>query len=270
MNDRATVTAFFDSVARDSSYEERYLRRGAINAYDISKRKELVLECLDRFGLRGGALLDVGCGPAVFTPMLGSRGFEIWGVDASPGVVALAREVMAGTPYGDRAHFSLGDVEHLDFRDGTFDAALAVGLFEYLPGDAVALRELHRVLKPGGIAIVTLQNRCSYYTVVRWLVRPLRPLLRALLGRRLPGRQLCGHHWSRSHTAKGFVAAARRSGFTPVGLDYVNFALIPFNLPIRLPRAYFRLLDRINDALWLRRRLHGLYGTCVITVRRDG
>lgn len=270
MDQKVVVKDFFDKVVYYTPYEERYIKRTNLNAYDILKRRDVALQCLERLSLRAGKLLDVGCGPAVYTPDLTARGFEVWGVDLAPDVVNRAREIMSHSPHGDRAHFSVGDIERLKFPDGMFDVVNVMGLFDYLPSDEAALAEVRRVLKPGGVALISLQNRYSYCTLIRSLFWPLRPLLRGLFGHRLKGRELCGDHWTKTHTLRRFQRTALRLGFPPILHDYVNFNLIPFNLPGSLPGAYLRLLDWLNDRPRLRRRLPWLFATTLVALRKEG
>jgi hypothetical protein len=129
------------------------------------------------------------------------------------------------------------------------------------------------VLKPGGVGIVSLQNRFSYYIGFRTLVWPLRPLLRRTFPRTFRTRQLCGEHWTKSHTPGGFARTASRAGFRVVADDYINFNLIPFNAPGTLPPRYLGLLDRVNDDAHLRRTLRLLCGTYLVALapeREDG
>lgn len=142
-------------------------------------QKALALRMLE--GARG-RLLDAGCGPALMAPALLERGFEVWGVDASTRMIEAARRRMeecTGGTEGRACHLSLGDITRLDFADGFFDAALSMGVLEYLPDYAPALSELRRVLKPGGIAVLTVPQRLSPYhalsTPCRRLQRFLRP-----------------------------------------------------------------------------------------------
>src|SRR5574337_24137 len=271
MDQKGAVKAFFDKVVYYTPYEERYRNRTNLNAYDILTRKDVVLECLDRLGIQSGRLLDVGCGPAVYTPDLTSRGFEVCGVDLAPDVVDRAREIMSHSPYEARAHFSVGDIEHLEFPDRTFDVVLVMGLFDYLPSDKTALAEIRRVLKPGGVALISLQNRYSYCTVVRSMAWPFRPVLRLLFGDRLKGRELCGEHWTKTHTLCAFQRTASRIGMTAILEDFVNFNPIPFNLPWSLPRLYFALLDWFNGSRALRKNLSWLYATSLVALcNHDG
>lgn len=270
MDQKGAVKAFFDKVVYYTPYEERYRNRTNLNAYDILTRKDVVLDCLDRLGIQGGRLLDVGCGPAVYTPDLTSRGFEVCGVDMAPDVVRRAREIMSHSPYADKAHFFIGDIEHLEFSDETFDVVVVMGLFDYLPSDDVALAEIRRVLKPGGVALVSLQNRYSYCTLVRTLAWPFRPVLRRILGDRLKGRELCGDHWTKTHTLGTFKRTVSRSAMTTILEDFVNFNPIPFNLPWSLPRFYFALLDWFNGWHWLRKSVPWLYATSLVALRKEG
>lgn len=270
MDQKGAVKAFFDKVVYYTPYEARYRDRTNLNAYDILTRKDIALECLDRLEIRGGCLLDVGCGPAVYAPDLTSRGCKVWGVDMAPDVVRRANEIMSHSPYADRAHFLIGDIEHLEFPDETFDVVLVMGLFDYLPSDEVALAEIRRVLKPGGVALVSLQNRYSYCTLVRTLVWPFRPLLRCAFGDRLKGRELCGDHWTKTHTLGRFKRTVSRSAMTTILEDFVNFNPIPFNLPWSLPRLYFAFLDWFNGRPGLRKRLPWLYATSLVALRKDG
>lgn len=269
MDQKAEVQRFFDRVVYYTPYEERYVRRTNLNAYDILKRKDVVLECFDRMGIRGGRILDIGCGPAVFAPDLVTRGFDYQGIDLAPDVVNRAREIMSHHPQGHRARFDTGDIERLAFPDGSFDVVLVSGLFDYLPQDEPALREIHRVLRPGGVAMISLQNRWSYCTAVRAAFWPTRPLLRVLLGDRMKGRELTGTHWTKTHVPGEFRRTAARLGFRPILSDVVNFNPVPFNLPNDFPATYFRILNTVNDRPALRRAAPFLYATALEMLRKD-
>ncbi|MBN1862269.1 MAG: class I SAM-dependent methyltransferase [Dehalococcoidales bacterium] len=108
---------------------------------------------------RRGRLLNLGCahGPD-FLPF--REGFELYGVDFSPGMLALARKYAAKFRFG--ANLLLADVASLPFADRSFDRAVAIATYHHVRGrdkQKLALAELRRVLKPGGEAFITVWNR---------------------------------------------------------------------------------------------------------------
>jgi ubiquinone/menaquinone biosynthesis C-methylase UbiE len=115
-----------------------------------------------------GRILDAGVGTGRNFPFY-PPGSEVVGIDLSPAMLAHAerRRSTAAAPVDLRQM----DVTRLDFPDRSFDAAVATFLFCTLPDElqAAAMRELGRVVKPGGII------RCLEYT------RPSGSLRRAML-----------------------------------------------------------------------------------------
>jgi ubiquinone/menaquinone biosynthesis C-methylase UbiE len=176
---KAQVQALFDSLSLE------YVRARE-RQVSFMAQKRLVIEMLA--GVRG-RLLEVGCGPAVMTPELAAMGFEVHAIDLSGEMVRRARERMAGHPLEKRCRFARGDFEQLDYPDGFFDALLGMGVLEYLPAYARALRSAARVLKPGGVAVFTVPNRVSAYHIARSAYAGLRSTARRLR-RRPPGNDV--------------------------------------------------------------------------------
>ncbi len=105
-----------------------------------------------------GRLLNLGCGHGPDFPPF-TQGFELHGIDASIEMVRLAGQY--ALKYGFEARLINGDVRHLPYADESFDHAIAVATYHHLKKDdqLPALRELKRVLKPGGTAFITVWNR---------------------------------------------------------------------------------------------------------------
>ncbi len=105
-----------------------------------------------------GRLLNVGCahGPD-FLPF--KDGFELYGVDFSSEMLKFAEKY--SQKFGFAVELTLADVRRLPYPDGTFDWAIAVATYHHIKGEdqLEALRELGRVLKPGGEAFITVWNR---------------------------------------------------------------------------------------------------------------
>jgi ubiquinone/menaquinone biosynthesis C-methylase UbiE len=106
-------------------------------------------------------ILDVGCGPGQFTILLAEAvpGAETWGIDLAPTMIELAREHAAKSPAAARLHFEVADVAKLPFPDAHFDAVVSSGSIKHWPDAGAGLREMHRVLAPGGRAFVGEMNR---------------------------------------------------------------------------------------------------------------
>ena len=98
----------------------------------------------------GMHLLDVGSGPghqvSELALLVGSEGL-VEGLDSSEGSVEIARQRCSGL---DNVRFTLGDAYALPYEAGAFDVAMSSQVFEYLDDVPGALREMFRVLKPGG------------------------------------------------------------------------------------------------------------------------
>lgn len=97
-------------------------------------------------------LLEVGCGSAAFWQENLHRVPSGWNVtltDFSPGMVEVARAALATS--GGQFHFVQTDAQNLPFADGAFDGAFANHMLYHVPDRPRALREVARVLKPGGI-----------------------------------------------------------------------------------------------------------------------
>jgi arsenite methyltransferase len=117
---------------------------------DAQRRRAIVRAALG--ASPGERVLDVGCGPGFYCAELleevGESG-AIVGVDGSAAMLTLATRRC-----GDRVALHEADATSLPVEDAGFDAALSVQVQEYVPDVATSLGELHRVLRPGGRALV--------------------------------------------------------------------------------------------------------------------
>ncbi|MBT3412944.1 MAG: class I SAM-dependent methyltransferase [Candidatus Jacksonbacteria bacterium] len=101
------------------------------------------------------SLLDVGCGNGRFFEMLQDVSCEYQGVDASEGMIREARKKYPQTP------FTIGDMRDLPFADNSFDGVIAIASLNHMLSHAdqkKALKEMFRVLKPGGSLFMTNWN----------------------------------------------------------------------------------------------------------------
>jgi SAM-dependent methyltransferase len=102
----------------------------------------------------GRSVLDVGCNTGYGTVRLASVARRAVGVDVSPAALSEARQ-RAGA---DRVEYLLVDGRTLPFPDATWDVVTSFQVIEHLDDPHVYLREIERVLAPGGVALLTTPN----------------------------------------------------------------------------------------------------------------
>jgi ubiquinone/menaquinone biosynthesis C-methylase UbiE len=116
----------------------------------------------------GERVLDVGCGSGVVTRevarRVGSGGLAV-GVDTSPELLAVARELAKGAGMGDRVQFHQGSALRLPFPDGSFDAVVCATVLSHVPGGEAAIPELVRVARSGGrLGVFDLDTDMTAFT----------------------------------------------------------------------------------------------------------
>lgn len=109
----------------------------------------------------GRDVLDVGCGQGIDVARYAEAGANVSGVDLTPRHLELAQQLLDHR--GLEARLVRGDAERLPFEDASFDRVSSNGVLHHTPDMPGALREIHRVLRPGGEAVVIVYNRNSLH-----------------------------------------------------------------------------------------------------------
>jgi arsenite methyltransferase len=135
-------------------FDEKRLRELEITYQSpdvVAQRRRLLEEIRP---LHGEKALEVGCGPGFVAEELaravGPDG-QVCAIDNSEGAILLGRQKCKDHP---QAKFEVADATKLPYDDGEFDLATITQVYEYVPEIDQALRELHRVLRPGGRAAI--------------------------------------------------------------------------------------------------------------------
>jgi len=105
-------------------------------------------------------VLEIGCGLGTDGAQFARAGADYTGIDLTQAAVDLAKRhfELLNLP----GAFRIADAERLDFPDNFFDVVYSHGVLHHTPDTAGAVREIHRVLRPGGKAVVMLYHRNSY------------------------------------------------------------------------------------------------------------
>jgi SAM-dependent methyltransferase len=141
-----------------SGYEADRLRQGP-GQLDRERSRELLARFLPP---APATVLDVGGGPGGHACWLAARGYQVHLIDITPLHVELARQASARQPQAPLASAETGDARSLPWADATADAVVLFGPLYHLTDRADrlrALREAHRVLRPGGALLAAAISR---------------------------------------------------------------------------------------------------------------
>ncbi len=133
----------------DQKYEQEFFK-----GFDAAKAEHIFLRRvgLVRKYLSRGTILDVGAGPGTFLYFLKSAGsYQLHGTEVSQACVAYAKNDLG-------VLLDQGILETIKYPDAFFDGVVLLHVFEHLPDPAGSLREVARILKPGGFVFIAVPN----------------------------------------------------------------------------------------------------------------
>ena len=168
----------------------------------------------------GARILDAGCGSGRNMVDLARHG-TVTGVELSPASVALAEARNAG-------HVVAGSVLEMPFADDSFEMAASLDVIEHLEDDLGALRELRRVVAPGGSLLLTVP-------AYGWL---------------WSGHDEINHH-HRRYTRRSLQQAAESCGWHQVRTTYFNSLLLPVAILLRVLERFNRKTTESSLDLWV-------------------
>ena len=105
-------------------------------------------------------VLEIGCGLGTDGAQFAKAGADYTGIDLTDAAIELAQKRFE--LFSLPGKFQTADAENLDFADDSFDLVYSHGVLHHTPDTERAIKEIHRVLRPGGRAVVMLYHRDSY------------------------------------------------------------------------------------------------------------
>lgn len=149
------IIHFFDSEYNwwGNVYDETLPKK--FFSFEMIKRKSLLIDILKEYcaSAKDCKILECGCGPGGIVKDIFWQGLDLTGVDINIRHLAKARKDI-----GKSVNWIQSDVERLPFADETFDIVYCVGVLSYLKNDEDAVKEIARVVVPGGVVIISLPN----------------------------------------------------------------------------------------------------------------
>jgi glycosyltransferase involved in cell wall biosynthesis/2-polyprenyl-3-methyl-5-hydroxy-6-metoxy-1,4-benzoquinol methylase len=239
---------YFDGLS--DTYASRYAPGGSLwHRHFFGSRLRIAVDWLRE--VYAGLVVDVGSGPGPLTEPLKRRGVRVVAVDAAPGMAVRAAARGAGA--------ACGDALALPLRDEVADAAVALGLASYVEDLPALLREMARVVRPGGLLVVSVAvTSAPDWGLRRLLRRPAVALgVEGVLTSGLELRTRRADEWRRAAEDAGLALEAER------GHDFTLFPvsrLLPgasVHLSGAVERLDARPLDRLASEVVLRMRVPG-------------
>ena len=145
------------------SYQKAFSKLRPESTYDTETRRKKankMLAVLDDFyagDLQKLTALDIGCSTGIITNILKDRFNRVVGIDIDEDAIKYARE----THRRDNLQFCIQDSMNLGFPENSFDVVICAHVYEHVPDYMRLMREIHRVLNPGGVCYFAAGNRLS-------------------------------------------------------------------------------------------------------------
>ena len=163
--DTRTAGPGLETASTPEMWAARFAQATRMNpwkAFRFSRTTEWAL--IRRHVPSAGAILDAGCGFGEWVSFLSARGYRAEGLDYSETLVSRLRQTYSAL------RWEVGDIRRMPYPADSFDAVISWGVIEHdEAGPGAALAEFHRIVKPGGVIIVTvpvdseLQRRAADY-----------------------------------------------------------------------------------------------------------
>lgn len=226
-NYSSLVRGYFQQAA---GYWADIYQHADVYALIHQERRELIRRMIEELGLPTGArVLEVGCGAGHLAVELAARGYNVTAVDAADSMVAATRQRARDAGVSERLSVFAGEISGLAFPAAAFDLVLAVGVLPWVDRVAPALSEMARVARPGGVVLVTMDNRWAIHRVLDPRLNPVVvPVKRALAGVLAAAGVLASKARARTLSVSAFDACLLAAGLRKTNAGTLGFGPFTF------------------------------------------
>lgn len=175
-----------------------YAQSGEYNVFSEESNQILIKRFLDFLPFQEGTVFDVGCGSGIFTHLLKEKEIKIIGLDLCFSMLSVGKKT--------KSHIALinGDAESLPLKSESLEAIFISALLHHLPDPSSCIKEIYRVLKPGGVFFAFDPNRKNPFM---WLYRDKSSPFYSSKGVTLNERPILANELISSFEKEGFFAS---------------------------------------------------------------
>lgn len=238
MSEKNEIKARYDRTAEIIGQDSRNIRDLHKDISPVMKyfRQRKVETALRLGGFKEGSkILEIGANMGQYTTLFAEKGFQMVGIDLSDKAVDIAKENSRMLNLKNVDYFQ-ADAEDLNlFGDERFDGVVSFSTLRYVPDLKKALREIHRVTKKNGVAVLDFPNKhCPWFT-----------LLKNKFG-------VENHIYDHFFSVKELVSLFKETGFCSIATKKIMFTHYTFKPEfIRL----YKVIDLIGENTFLIKEL---------------
>ena len=212
----------------------------------LKRRAKRVVEELDLE--KGDKILEAGCGPGYYLNLLARLGakYQLYGVDIDEKALAIAKKIP-----NTKSVLKADLTRKLPFSTNFFDKVILSEVVEHIPNEKKALKEIYRVLRPGGKVVVTVPNK-NY--PLMW--DPVNGILEKFTGKHIrqgPWAGIWSNHL-RLYSEMQIKNLVKKSKFTVEKTESLTWWCLPFNHYLlygdKLKLLPKKLYDNIQKSLY--------------------
>jgi ubiquinone/menaquinone biosynthesis C-methylase UbiE len=238
---QAPVTDYFQ---KDAPFWEDLYRGNDVFSMIHRERAARAMGEVGRLPLLWGSrVLEVGCGAGLMAVRLAGRGFLVEATDSTPAMIELTRGNAERSGVTSRLAARVLDVHAMEYPANMFDLVVALGVLPWLHSPELALREMTRVLRPGGYLLANIDNRARLTHLLDPLFNPLLQPIRRRAGHGRAGGPTVKTVWPRTFDRELRAAGLRKE--RSFSLGFGPFTL--FGRPTIRGRAAVALHSRLQQ-----------------------
>lgn len=228
--------AHIDDIKNNKKSTEAYRDMGAI------RHRDYILHLLNI--KKDEKILDVGCSMGALMVYCGLLGAEVYGIDISPESIDKANQYL--NKYGLKGKAVVGDARRMDFPDNYFDKVISSDFLEHLnlEDNIQVLKEIKRVLKPDGIAVIKTPN-LTYLRFSRFY-----KMIKMVMQLKNPFDAIIPHTIGENHQHIGLLTKSKMIKIIKAA-GFLNFKFY-YDINSKIERFNFALAELFIETPFLR------------------